>query len=116
MALLAGNALGMQLSSTSGGRRIRVLHLIHSVCHGGIESVVINWSRYLDRSEFDVRIACFSGDRGLEEPFVKAAESYGVQPVLRVPWNRAKPFFKAARATAELIGAYNIDVLHTHAY
>jgi len=116
MAALADNALGRQLSSSSDGRRIRVLHLIHSVCHGGIESVVINWSRYLDRSKFDVRIACFSGDRGLEEPFVKAAESYGIQPVLRVPWNRAKPFFKAARATAELIGAYNIDVLHTHAY
>ena len=116
MALLADNALGRQLTFQSEARRIRVLHLIHSVCHGGIESAVINWSRYLDRSKFDVHVACFAGDRSLEGPFVQAAESYGIEPVLRVPWTRAKPFFKAARATADLVRAYNIDVLHTHAY
>jgi glycosyltransferase involved in cell wall biosynthesis len=116
MALLAENGLERRVSSPPDNKRIRVLHLIHSVCHGGIESVLINWVRYLDRSNLDVHVACFSGDRGLEGPFVKAAESYGIQPVLRVPWNRAKPFFKAARATADLIAAHKIDVLHTHAY
>ena len=116
MALLADNALDRQPASQPDARRIRVLHLIHSVCHGGIESVVINWARYLDRSKCDVYLACFSGDRGLEAPFVKAAEAYGIQPVLRVPWTRGKPFFRAARATADLIREHQIDVLHTHAY
>jgi glycosyltransferase involved in cell wall biosynthesis len=102
--------------SQLNGEHIRVLHLIHSVCHGGIESVLINWARYMDPSNVEVSVACFAGDRGLEEPFLKAAGGYGIQPVLRVPWNRSKPFLKAARVTADLIRNRGIHVLHTHAY
>jgi glycosyltransferase involved in cell wall biosynthesis len=103
-------------ASARASERIRVLHLIHSVTHGGIESVVINWVRSMDRSKFDVHVACFAGDRGLEQAFLRAAETYGVSPILRVPWNRRKPFLTAARATATLAKELNIDVLHTHGY
>jgi glycosyltransferase involved in cell wall biosynthesis len=108
---------GVQPASVAQAvERIRVLHLIHSVTHGGIESVLINWVRYMNRSKFDVHIACFAGDRGLERTFLQATEFYGLPAVLQVPWNRRKPFLRAARATADLVKELKIDVLHTHAY
>lgn len=116
MAAIALRDMTMPASPPPAVQRIRVLHLIHSVCHGGIESALINWARYMDRSKFEVQVACFAGDRSLERAFVSVAESYGISPVLRVPWDRRKPFLKAAQATAALIKELKIDVLHTHAY
>ena len=31
-------------------RRISVMHLIHSMAYGGIETAVINWLRKIDRT------------------------------------------------------------------
>ena len=97
-------------------RKIRVLHIIHSVCHGGIESALINWVKNFDRSQFEVHVACFAGDRGLEAAFLTAAKAAGIAEVLTIPWNRRKPFLGAARATADLVREHRIDVIHTHAY
>jgi glycosyltransferase involved in cell wall biosynthesis len=96
-------------------KKINVLHLIHSVCHGGIESSTINWIRYFDRNNFDTRVACFMGDRDRELPFLRAAAVAGF-PVLGIPWTKYKPFLKAARALAQLVREHEIDVIHTHAY
>jgi glycosyltransferase involved in cell wall biosynthesis len=96
-------------------RKIAVLHLIHSVCYGGIESVLLNWVRYMDPSRVDVYVACLAGDRGREKAFVDAAARYGIQ-VLPVRWTKYKPFLGASRSVAALIAKHNIDVLHTHAY
>ncbi len=97
-------------------RKVRVLHLIHSVTHGGIESNLLNWLRFFDAGRVDARVACFTGDRNREEAFLRAAEMYKVGPVLSVPWGRHKPFLSAARALANLIREHEIDVLHTHGY
>lgn len=97
------------------GRRVAVLHLIHSVCHGGIESALINWVRYFDRERFDVHVACFANDRKRELPFLAAAERAGIH-VYKVPWAPYKPFLKCARGVADLIREHRIDILHTHAY
>lgn len=99
----------------SANRRIKVLHLIYSPGFGGIESIVINWWRAFDRREFDVHVACFCGDRDRERQFLEAAASAGI-PVLPVPWTRYKPFLKCARAVADIARAYEIDIIHTHAY
>ncbi len=101
--------------SLDTGKRVTVLHLIHSVIHGGIESAVINWVRHIDRSRFNVHLACFANDRNLERPFLEFAESYGLQ-VLKVPWSRRKPFLKAARAVANLVREHQVDIVHSHAY
>jgi glycosyltransferase involved in cell wall biosynthesis len=95
--------------------KISVLHLIHSVCHGGIESALINWVRFLDRSEVNVYVACFMGDRGRETAFCQAAERAGIQ-VLPIPWTKYKPFLKASRAVANLVRELGIEIVHTHAY
>lgn len=96
-------------------RRVRVLHVIHSVCHGGIESALINWVRYFDREQFDVHVACLAYDRNREEPFLRACAAAGID-VLKVPWAVTKPFLRAARSLARLVEQLGIDIVHTHAY
>lgn len=102
--------------SVAAAPKIRVLHVIHSVCHGGIESAMLNWVRSFDPARVEVHVACLSGDRGLEASFLKAAAAYGISDVHPIPWSRRKPFFKAARALADLVRSLKIDVVHTHAY
>lgn len=96
-------------------RRIRVLHLIYTPGFGGIESIVINWWKNFDRSEFDVHVACFCGDREREKPFLAAAQAEGI-PILPVPWTKFKPFLRCARAVARIVREHQIDIIHTHAY
>ncbi|HYR42620.1 MAG TPA: hypothetical protein VER98_06340, partial [Terriglobia bacterium] len=84
----------MTVPSSSPKKKIAVLHLIHSVCHGGIESALINWVTHFDRERFDVHVACLSYDRNREAAFLEAASIAGF-PVLRVPWSPWKPFLRA---------------------
>lgn len=92
-----------------------MLHLIYSPAYGGIEHNVINWVRYFDRSAFDIHVACFTGDRDREIPFMRAAEAAGI-PVFPVPWTKFKPFLRCAREVARLARELQIDIVHTHAY
>lgn len=97
------------------GKPIAALHIIHSVCHGGIESAVINWARFFDPASVNVHVACFTGDRGRETAFYQSAERAGLR-VLPIPWTKYKPFLKAARAVADLVNDLDIDIVHTHSY
>jgi glycosyltransferase involved in cell wall biosynthesis len=96
-------------------RRIKVLHLIHSVTHGGIESALTNWVKNFDREHFEIHVACFAYDRNREEAFLRAARIADI-PVILVPWGIYKPFVKAARAVAKIVRELGIDVIHTHSY
>lgn len=91
------------------------MHLIYSPGFGGIESIVINWVQAFDRREFDVKVACFAGDREREKPFLEGARAAGI-PVLLVPWTKFKPFLRCARAVAQIVREHQIDIIHTHAY
>jgi len=96
-------------------RKVRVLLLLYSVCHGGIESALIHWYKHFDRERFDVHFAYFAGDRGREKPFLRAADLNGI-PVIPVPWGKNKPFFRCAGEVARIVRELEIDVVHTHAY
>lgn len=96
-------------------RKVRVLLLLYSVCHGGIESALIHWYKHFDREHFDVHLAYFAGDRGREKPFLHAADLNGI-PVIPVPWGKNKPFLHCAREVARIVRELEIDVVHTHAY
>src|ERR1700737_799369 len=112
---MSSTTLSHCTSTASSTRKINVLHIIHSVCHGGIESAVINWVRFLDRSEMNVHVACFMGDRGREAAFCQSAERAGIS-VLPIPWTKYKPFLRAARAVALMVRELDIDIVHTHSY
>lgn len=104
-----------QSAGPTAKRRISILHLIYSPGFGGIESIVINWWRAFDRREFDVKVACFAGDRGRELPFLEGARAAGI-PVMLVPWTKFKPFLRCARAVAQIVRDHQVDIIHTHAY
>jgi len=95
--------------------KIKVLQLIYSVCHGGIETALINWIKNFDRDLFEIHVAYFAGDRNREQPFLQAAKAENIETI-PIPWSRWKPFFKAARAVARVVRELNIDLIHTHAY
>jgi glycosyltransferase involved in cell wall biosynthesis len=111
LSTVAANAHEMRDSK----KRISVLHLIYTPGFGGIESILIEWWRTFDRSQFDVHVACFCGDRDRERLFLEAAQAAGI-PVLPVPWTKFKPFLRCARAVARIVAERHIDIIHTHAY
>ena len=93
--------------------RISVLHLIHTMAYGGIETVVLNWIRGMDRTRFDVHLACFANPGGTEQPFVEAAERQGLT-VHKLPWGRGKPVLKAAGELVRLARRFRVDIVHSH--
>jgi L-malate glycosyltransferase len=105
-----------RIAAPDGAAKIRVLHLIYSMTHAGLESTLLNWIRYTDRQRFEVHLCCFAGDRGREKSLLKAAAALGVGPVFSIDWKRSKPVIKAARQLARLVDELQIDILHTHVY
>ena len=97
----------------AAGQRISVMHLIHTMAYGGIETAVINWLRKLDRTRFDVSLVCFENPGETEAPFVEAAMRAGLH-VEKIPWHRRKPLLKSSRRLVKLIRGHKVDILHTH--
>ena len=99
----------------AAGSRVRVLHLIHTMAYGGVETALLNWVRRFDRDRFDVHVACFANPGATETPFVETATAQGLA-VATIPWGRRKPLLKAARALAAHIRRLDIDILHCHGW
>jgi glycosyltransferase involved in cell wall biosynthesis len=96
-------------------RRLSVVHLLHTVAYGGIETLVINWLRHLDQQQFQATLVVFGnpGAGGSERPFVDAAERAGLT-VRKIDWGRLKPVRRSARQLRAVLGEVHADVLHTH--
>ncbi|HTY24967.1 MAG TPA: glycosyltransferase family 4 protein [Desulfomonilaceae bacterium] len=92
---------------------ITVLHLVHTVGWGGVETGIVKWLRKIDAARFPIRLACFANSGGTEAPFVDFIRNEG-WPIHMIPWGRHKPFVKAARAVARTIRENHIQILHTH--
>jgi len=95
--------------------RTSVVHLIHTMAYGGVETALINWIRGMDAMRFAVHLVCFANPGGTEAPFVEAAERHGLT-VEKIPWSRRKPLIRAARALARLLRVHQADILHTHGW
>lgn len=94
-------------------RKLRVMHVIHTMAYGGVETAVLNWLRSLDRSQFEVHLVCFANPGETEKPFVEAAERLGFE-VGKIPWNRRKPVWRAARLLAQMVRERQVDIVHAH--
>ena len=105
--------LAMPNAASSPDRSVGVMHLIHTMAYGGVETAVLNWVRTLDHRRFHVRLACFANPGGTEAPFVDAARRQGIE-VDRVPWHRGKPIWRAARALNALALEHDIRIVHSH--
>ncbi len=92
---------------------IRVVHLIHTMAHGGVETILVNWMEELRGSRIDVRLVCFANPDGSEQAFLEACARAGIA-VDTIPWSRRKPVFKAARALGRILDGHRAEILHTH--
>jgi len=92
---------------------IRVLHLVHTVGWGGVETGIVKWLRKIDAVRFPIRLACFANHGRTEAPFADFIRSQE-WPIHMIPWGRRKPFVKAAKAVARVIRENQIQILHTH--
>lgn len=97
-----GTAVGVQ-------RRIRVLHVITHLGHGGATDNTLLSVAGLDRSRYVVDLAAGSGD--LEAGARSAADRFFLLPSLRRSLANPGDIFAAA-ALWRLVGDY--DVVHTH--
>jgi L-malate glycosyltransferase len=94
-------------------RKVRVLHLIHTMAYGGVETAVLNWIRAMDPSQFEMHLACFANPGETERPFVDAAQRMGLT-VAKIPWNRRKPLWRASTLLVQLLRERQIDIVHSH--
>jgi glycosyltransferase involved in cell wall biosynthesis len=94
-------------------QKLRVIHLLHTMAYGGIETVIINWLTAIDRTQVEPRLVIFANPGQTEEPFRQAAAARNLSVDL-IPWSHSKPIFKAARALRQLCRKYHTEILHTH--
>ena len=92
---------------------LRVVQLLHTVAHGGIETILINWLRHLDPRRVRTTLVVFANPGGTERAFVDAAAARGI-PVRTIPWARTKPVLRAAAALTRILREVNAQIVHTH--
>lgn len=101
------------VSSEAQGAPLKITHLLHTMAYGGIETVLINWLRFIDKKRLDVQIVVFANPGGTEQPFLDEAAKFGIT-AHTIPWSRRKPVFKAAKELKALLASHGSQVLHTH--
>ena len=94
-------------------RPLRVVHLLHTVAHGGVETILINWLTHLDRSRVQADLVVFANPDGSEKAFMDAANTAGLS-VRTIPWARRKPVFLAARRLTDILRSDQVDIVHCH--
>ncbi|MCA9306232.1 MAG: glycosyltransferase family 4 protein [Phycisphaerales bacterium] len=94
-------------------KRPVVVHLLHTVAYGGIETILINWFGSVDPARVDLHLVVFANPSASEDAFVREAAKRGIK-VRKIPWSRRKPIFKSARALAPILRELNADIVHAH--
>ncbi len=93
----------------SSRSRLKVMQITHDLAIGGLQTVVLNICRAIDRQRFDVSVLCLR--RGGE--LVAEVERLGVEVVL-LPKKAAGVDYWAFLKVARILRERRIDVIHTH--
>jgi glycosyltransferase involved in cell wall biosynthesis len=90
-------------------QKIKVLQLTANLGIGGLERVVVNLCKYLDKKNFDVHACCirFKGE------FATELEEDGI-PVHLVPQVTSRPDYLAFTRLAKIINKIKPHVIHSH--
>jgi glycosyltransferase involved in cell wall biosynthesis len=100
----------MPVSATSpAAPRLRLLQITHDLDLGGLQQVIYNLCRTLDRDRFDISVLCLR-TKGL---FASDVEALGI-PVYLLEKKADGPDYFAFRKVAKLLRDLRIDVIHTH--
>ncbi|MCA9240043.1 MAG: glycosyltransferase [Planctomycetales bacterium] len=93
-------------------RPLRVLHVIHWLTRGGIESWLLNLLRHIDRSAIAMDVCCKGPDVGYLAPQVRASGA----EVLHCPLGlRPDSFVRRLKRTIQS-GGYHVVHVHTHVH
>jgi len=88
----------------------KVLYVNHCMAMGGIENMIVDFTRHVPQNEFESHVAVFEGGGSLE-----AALEKGLVPVHQLNKREGIDFGLLFRLR-RLIIAHKIDVIHSHNY
>lgn len=98
-----------QQTTPSQSRKLRLLQITHDLDLGGLQQVVYNLCRTIDRSRFDIFVLCLR-EKGC---FADDVEALGV-PVYLLEQKTDGADYLAFLKVANLLKTLKIDVIHTH--
>ncbi len=90
-------------------KRIKILQITHDLAIGGLQKVVVNICRAIDRDKFDVSVLCLR-DIGA---FAPELESLGIR-VLYIPQKENGTDYFSFLKVARILKEEKFDVIHTH--
>jgi glycosyltransferase involved in cell wall biosynthesis len=90
-------------------KKVRLMQITHDLDIGGLQQVIVNLCRTIDRERFDVSVLCL---RHLGE-FVPVVEKLGIEVVL-LPQKQNGVDYLSFLKVAKLLREKRIDVIHTH--
>ena len=91
------------------GRQYRLMQITHDLAIGGLQKVVVNICKTINRDIFDISVLCL---RDLGE-FVPEIEKMGIQ-VLLLPQKKNGTDFFAFLKVAQILRDQKVDIIHTH--
>ncbi len=93
----------------SSHRKTRIMQITHDLAIGGLQQVVVNICRTINKEKFDISVLCL---RELGE-FVPDVEKIGIK-VFYLPQKNIGTDYFAFLKVANILNRERIDVIHTH--
>jgi glycosyltransferase involved in cell wall biosynthesis len=90
-------------------KKIRLMQITHDLAIGGLQQVVVNICKSIDRNMFDISVLCL---RNLGE-FVPEIEKMGIK-VHFLPQKRNGVDYLSFLKVAKILRDQRVDVIHTH--
>lgn len=91
-------------------KKIKLLQITHDLAIGGLQQVVVNLCRSIDREKFDVSVLCL---RYLGE-FVPQIEELGIKVIFLPQREDGRTDHFAFLKVAKVLEDEKIDIIHTH--
>lgn len=95
--------------SNSHTKKIKVLQITHDLAIGGLQQVIVNICRTIDRQKFDISVLCL---RSLGE-YVPEIEKLGIKVTL-LPQKQDGVDYLSFLKVAKILRQERPDVIHTH--
>lgn len=89
--------------------KIKLLQITHDLAIGGLQQVVVNICRKINREKFDISVLCLRH----KGEFVQEIEKIGIKVYLLSKKNGRTDYFSFIKV-AKILNEENIDVIHTH--
>lgn len=89
-------------------KKIKLMQITHDLAIGGLQQVVVNICRSIDREKFDVSVLCL---RALGE-FAPEVEKLGIK-VFSLPQKKGTDYFSFLKV-AKILRQEKIEIIHTH--